>query len=68
MKPLSQKPPDACGKTPVTGFTYQDASGATLGIGAEINKYAASMTQGAYPLEILLLGRAGEILGRYPAE
>ena len=31
-------------------------------------QYAASMTQGAYPLEILLLGRAGEILGRYPAE
>jgi hypothetical protein len=31
-------------------------------------QYAASLTQEAYPLEILLLGKAGEILGRYPAE
>src|SRR5262249_19236438 len=28
--------------------------------------YARSLTQKAYPLEILLLGRAGEVLGRYP--
>jgi cobalt-precorrin-5B (C1)-methyltransferase len=28
--------------------------------------YALSLTQGAYPLEVLLLGRAGEVLGRYP--
>lgn len=28
--------------------------------------YARSLTQGAYPLEVLLLGRAGEVLGRYP--
>lgn len=27
---------------------------------------AMSLTHGAYPLEILLLGRAGEVLGRYP--
>ena len=30
-------------------------------------QYAAAITHGAYPLEILLLGKAGEILGRYPA-
>jgi cobalt-precorrin-5B (C1)-methyltransferase len=29
-------------------------------------QYAASITHEAYPLEILLLGKAGEILGRYP--
>jgi cobalt-precorrin-5B (C1)-methyltransferase len=28
--------------------------------------YAMSLTQGAYPLDVLLLGRAGEVLGRYP--
>jgi cobalt-precorrin-5B (C1)-methyltransferase len=28
--------------------------------------YAMSLTHRAYPLEILLLGRAGEVLGRYP--
>jgi hypothetical protein len=28
--------------------------------------YAMSLTQQAYPLEVLLLGRAGEVLGRYP--
>jgi cobalt-precorrin-5B (C1)-methyltransferase len=28
--------------------------------------YAMSLTHGAYPLEVLLLGRAGEVLGRYP--
>jgi cobalt-precorrin-5B (C1)-methyltransferase len=28
--------------------------------------YAGSLTHGAYPLEVLLLGRAGEVLGRYP--
>jgi cobalt-precorrin-5B (C1)-methyltransferase len=28
--------------------------------------YAVSLTHGAYPLEILLLGRTGEVLGRYP--
>ncbi|MGE3539592.1 MAG: cobalt-precorrin-5B (C(1))-methyltransferase [Candidatus Tectimicrobiota bacterium] len=29
--------------------------------------YAMSLTQQAYPLEIVMLGRAGEVLGRYPA-
>jgi cobalt-precorrin-5B (C1)-methyltransferase len=29
-------------------------------------QYAASITHEAYPLEILVLGRAGEVLGRYP--
>ena len=29
-------------------------------------QYAASITHGAYPVEILVLGRAGEVLGRYP--
>jgi cobalt-precorrin-5B (C1)-methyltransferase len=28
--------------------------------------YAMSLTHKAYPLEILLLGRAGQVLGRYP--
>ena len=28
--------------------------------------YAMSLTHQAYPLELLLLGRAGEVLGRYP--
>jgi cobalt-precorrin-5B (C1)-methyltransferase len=28
--------------------------------------YAMSLTHGAYLLEVLLLGRAGEVLGRYP--
>ena len=28
--------------------------------------YAVSLTQQAYPLEVLLLGRAGEVLGSYP--
>ncbi len=28
--------------------------------------YAMSLTHHAYPLEILLLGRAGEVLGYYP--
>jgi hypothetical protein len=27
--------------------------------------YAMSLTHRAYPLEVLLLGRAGEVLGRY---
>jgi hypothetical protein len=31
-------------------------------------QYATSLTHGAYPLEILLLGKAGAILGKYPAE
>src|SRR5262245_15755900 len=30
-------------------------------------QYAASITHGAYPLEILLLSRTGEVLGRCPA-
>jgi cobalt-precorrin-5B (C1)-methyltransferase len=29
-------------------------------------QYAASLMHAAYPLEILTLGRAGEVLGRYP--
>jgi cobalt-precorrin-5B (C1)-methyltransferase len=29
-------------------------------------QYAASLTHGAYALEVLVLGRAGEVLGRYP--
>lgn len=29
-------------------------------------EYAMSLTQGAYSLEVLLLGKAGEVLGRYP--
>ena len=28
-------------------------------------EYAASLMHGAYTLEVLLLGRAGEVLGRY---
>ena len=28
--------------------------------------YAMSLTHHAYPLEVLLLGRAGEVLGSYP--
>jgi len=28
--------------------------------------YAMSLTHQAYPLEVLLLGRSGEVLGRYP--
>jgi len=30
-------------------------------------QYAAAITHGSYSLEILLLGKAGKILGRYPA-
>jgi len=30
-------------------------------------RYATSLTQDAYALDVLLLGRAGEILGRYPS-
>ena len=29
-------------------------------------RYATSLTQDAYALEVWLLGRAGEVLGRYP--
>jgi cobalamin biosynthesis protein CbiD len=29
-------------------------------------QYAASITHGAYPLEVLVLGRAGQVLGRHP--
>jgi cobalt-precorrin-5B (C1)-methyltransferase len=29
-------------------------------------QYATSITHGVYPIEILVLGRAGEVLGRYP--
>ena len=28
-------------------------------------EYAASLTHGAYTLEVMLLGRAGEVLGSY---
>jgi cobalt-precorrin-5B (C1)-methyltransferase len=30
-------------------------------------RYATSLTQGVYDVEVLILGRAGEVLGRYPS-